>query len=144
MKRAILPLLALFVLSGCGHPAPDHVVSVTALADNIVAWDGEQVTVEGWLGKCSNQDCHIFATVSDMNIVSRSNYESDEWSEAFRRGISIGYDDEFDKRAEPLQYTFVRVRARVNKECWPANCLDRADVLQPISITSAGIERREN
>jgi hypothetical protein len=131
-------------LLSCSPPPPDNVVSVTTLTENIVAWDGEHVTVEGWLGKCAGFECHIFATVADMNIISRGDYQSDEWGQSAERSISIGSTEEFDRLAESLQYSFVKLRARVDKTCWEGLCTDRASVLHPISVSPVVIEGRAN
>lgn len=102
------------------------------------------MTVEGWLGTCAGLDCHIHSSEWDMDVVKADVSGGPEWQKAINRSISIGYTEQFDKAAAPLQFTYVRLRAKVSKECWPHNCKDRADILKPISIEPADPKRAKN
>jgi hypothetical protein len=136
MKRSLV-LAAILALAACAKPVPSGNVSTTDLIDNIHAWNGKIVTVEGWLGECAGYNCGIFPTLIDARVVASGDYQSDEWGDAMDRGLSIGSADGFDESAAHLQFERVILKARVNDQCWPANCTDRANVLEPISIEAA-------
>lgn len=125
-------------LAACGAPTPpslpadpppNHPVDVNLVIKNIHVWDGKIVTVDGWLGICAGRDCAIF---SDAERAGRRNME--DW----KSGLSIGSAPGFDAKAKPLQLSRVLLKARINDDCFPAKCLDRADVLQPIEIQPWG------
>lgn len=122
------------VLAGCSAPNPRVPLPVTEVRDHIVEWDGRIVTVEGWLGRCGGLDCGIYPTLADAQIVAQGNMSTNAEMRAMDRRLDIGFDDAFEAAAKPLQFKAVRLKARLNKECYPHKCKDRADILQPISI----------
>lgn len=114
-----------------------NTVSVEQVTQNIHAWDGQIVTVSGWLGKCRGLDCAIYATLDDARSIGPI-YESNDYQAAMARRLGIGFDAEFDRKAAPLQFRKVRVRGRVSDECRGDNiCTDRAPDIHPISIEPA-------
>ena len=122
-------------LTSCSEGVPSAPVTPASVIANINAWDGETVEVEGWLGRCEDLDCAIYSTLSDLlTPYSETKVGYEAWSNAQDRALSIGSTGTFDDAAEPLQFTYVRITARVNDECWPNRCLDRASDLEPISI----------
>jgi hypothetical protein len=143
MKR-FLPLAAILALAACAKPVPTENVSTADVIDNIHAWNGKVVTVEGWLGECQGYNCGIFPALTDARVVVSGNYQTDEWRDAMNRSLSIGSADGFDETAAPLQFKRVRLKARVNDECWPANCTDRANILEPISIEALSPPAKAN
>lgn len=126
MRRSLI--LVLFALSACsGKSMTDGPVTVEALHKNVINWHGKILVVDGWLGKCKGDDCGIFHSKEAATSVG---------SEMFDSRIPIGATDEFDRDAERLQFSRVLLKARINKECFNNyGCKDRADVLQPISIS---------
>lgn len=133
--RTVL-LTLVFAVTGCAKPAPLMPVSVQDVIDNIHAWNGKIVTVDGWLGKCGGLDCHIHPTLADAKTIALIDYSNDAWKGAMDRAVGIGYDSKFDQTAEPLQLTRVLLKARVSDRCrgWFVGCTDRAPDLTPISI----------
>lgn len=141
MNRRVATFIMLCALGGCGY-APinvDEVLTVPQVAEHIHYLNGKVVTVEGWLGKCAGYDCRISPSRGDTNIIVTVDYHSEKWSAAMDRSLPIGGSEPFDQMAAPLQFSKVRIKARINDRCWPRNCTDRADILQPISIESANI-----
>ena len=141
MNRRTATFITLCALGGCGY-APinvDEVLTVPQVAEHIHYLDGKIVTVEGWLGKCAGYDCHISPSHDDMYTIVVVDYHSEKWSAAMDRSLSIGGSEAFDQVAAPLQFSKVRIKARINDRCWSLACTDRADILEPISIKSANI-----
>ncbi len=125
--RTLPPLLMLLTV-GCGFDSlPANPVTVETVRSNAVEWDGQIVVVDGWLGKCQGYECQIFvnqaAAMAEPQPLSRES------------SLPIGASDKFDQQAEKLQFSRVLLKARINKLCVVEDCKDRADVLQPISIT---------
>jgi hypothetical protein len=106
-----------------GDPLPAGETTVQAVIDNIYAWDGDVVTIRGWLGKCFDLDCHLFDEKNDAVGTGLERYG---------RALSIAYTPTFDDVAVHLQFSPVRLRAKVNAD--GLGWLDRAPVLRPISI----------
>jgi hypothetical protein len=125
--RCLLTLVLLLVTACGGSPLIDGPVTIEVLQKNVADWDGRVVVVDGWLGKCKGDDCGIFESKEAATRVD---------SVIFDGRIPIGATDEFDRAAEKLQFSRVLLKARINKECFNnTGCKDRADVLQPISLT---------
>jgi hypothetical protein len=127
MMRMLLPLLTMLVGSCAVDPLPKGSVAVETMQENAVSWDGQIVIVDGWLGKCQGYECQIF--VSQAAAMANPETRSRESS------LPIGASDKFDREAESFQFSRVLLKARINKLCVVEDCKDRADVLQPISIT---------
>jgi len=131
-------LASAFALTACADSklGEEGEVSVTEVIDNIARWDGKIYRVHGWLGRCEGLDCAIYATRNDAQIVAGGDYESDAWSEAMDRRLSIASIGDFDDRAAPLQLQKVELIALVSAECrgWNGGCTDRASDLYPFDI----------
>ena len=137
MKTYLALIVPLAILAGCSKPVPKTPVLVTDVVDNIHAWDGETVTVHGWLGQCQRLSCNLYSSLSDAIIVASQRPEQAKLS-AEIDGISIGSTKKFDQAAAPLQFSEVIVRGIVSDECrgWMVDCMDRASDIYPISIKS--------
>lgn len=138
MKTYLALIVPLAILPGCAKPVPDRPVLVTEVVDNIHAWDGQTVTINGWLVLCQGHTCLLHPNLADAIIVVSAGPDPDEFMAAMDRGISIGSDKKFDAAAAPLQFSQVTVRGKVSDECrgWMVSCLDRASDIYPISIKS--------
>jgi hypothetical protein len=120
------------LVSCSSPPPPSSPVQVGQLIENIHAWNGKQITVEGWLGKCEGYECAIFP---DPKHASGGTVE--DWKTGLSIGSPLDFKEapaDFDERAAPLQFRHVLLKARVNDRCFPNGCTDRADILQPIDI----------
>ena len=144
MLRGFTLLAGVALLSGCAFSAPSDVKSVEEVIANIKVLDGQDVSVRGWLGQCFGNDCGLYQSIEDARIVERGDYDSDEWSAAMDRRLSIGPSDSFDAMASIMQFKEVVIRGQVNAKCMtgrdPDNsdfgfmCLDRASDIEPQSI----------
>ena len=143
MRMLFALILTLAMVSSCAKEVPDKPVSVADVVDNIHAWDGKIVTVVGWLGTCQGYDCGLYPTMRDAEIVATISSDNGGWKIAMGRRVSIGFDEEFDRAAGPLQFSKVSIRGKVSDECRGlfVGCTDRASDLYPISITSYSSER---
>jgi hypothetical protein len=137
MRSAALGMGLAGAVAGCSAPPPASPVSVAEVIANIRNWDSKVVIIDGWLGPCAGYDCHIYNSKADWEAFVAAPQGSDQWMKAYDKGISIGFTESFDRSAAPLQQSRVRLKARINKDCWQGGCTDRADVLQPISIARA-------
>ena len=138
MKTYLALIVPLAILAGCAKPVPKTPVLVTDVVDNIHAWDGQTVTINGWLGVCEGLSCLLHASLDDAVIVISPVSDKGEYLAAMDRSISIGSDKKFDAAAAPLQFSEVTVRGIVSDEChgWMVICIDRASDIYPISIKS--------
>ena len=138
LRATIVVGLAMLV-TACWWPGPKSTVTPTDVRRNIFLWNGKLITVGGWLGTCAGAECTMFTSKSDMELADIRNYESPEQSEAFGRGLGIGFSERFDQSAALLQHQYVLIKGRVNDECrgfWSA-CYDRTPDIEPISIELA-------
>ena len=135
MKSRLFALI-LVTSGGCTLSPPNAPVTPADVLQNIHTWDDEEVTIIGWLGNCRGHDCGIYSTLKDAKTVARYDYDRDAWRDAMDRRLSIGFDKNFDKMAESLQFHRVKLRGRVSNECrgW-TGCTDRAPDIYPISIS---------
>jgi hypothetical protein len=142
MKTVFAPILALALVSSCAKAVPKGAVSVADIIDNIHAWDGETVTVHGWLGQCQKLSCVLYASLSDAIIVESQRPDQAKLSAAIE-GVSIGSSKTFDNAAAQLQFSEVIIRGKVSDECRGlfVDCTDRGPDLYPISIASYSSER---
>ena len=144
MRATTVPIL-LVSLTGCAEASPTAdgenelvgIVTPAQVGANIHDWDGQIVTVEGWLGRCEELNCMLYSDPADRRILEQGGEWSTAQEHALRRTLSVGADDTFDASALPLQNSRVRIRGRVNDMCWPANCSDRAPDIEPLSIQPA-------
>jgi hypothetical protein len=112
-------------------------VPLEEISANPLNWDGEAVTVDGWLLQCRELDCHIVPTAQDLDLIANAcpGEKCEIAIETFdKRAVSLGGDEEFDRAARPLEGSHVLLTAKVNAASWSRDCLDRCDALQPISI----------
>ena len=117
---------------------PADAVSVSEAVGKIYKWNCKEVTVVGWLGTCGGLDCGIFQTLEDARLVERGDSNSSKWSELVNRSLSIGYAENFDDEAQPLQFKYVIIRGRLSDECRrEITCFDRAAEFVPSSIHPA-------
>lgn len=132
----------LAMVTGCTKQVPNKPVSVTDVVDNIHDWDGEVVTVYGWLGQCQRLSCVLYSSLSDAIIVASQRPEQAKRIAAID-GVSIGSDEKFDRAAARLEFSQVIIRGKVSDEChgWTVDCMDRASDIYPISITSYPLKK---
>lgn len=135
-KVAAMLLVPSIMLLGCSEPVPERPVSVLEVRDNIHAWNGETVTIDGWLGECRGYDCRIYNSLSDARTVELSVAKKGAWMEAFGRTLGIASNTDFDAEAIKVPFTRIRLTAKVSDECrgsW-TSCLDRVPDLYVISF----------
>jgi hypothetical protein len=147
VKAAICLYLAFAAgLSACAKPVPTKAVSTQEARDNIHAWNGRDVIVEGWLGTCQGYDCHIFRTLADAQIVAKGNPKTKEWRSAMDRSLGIGSATNFDELAAPLQFQEVQIFGRLSDACrgWFTGCTDRISDIQPANIGLAKLYKKVN
>lgn len=137
MRTFFALFLTLASVAGCAKPVPNGPVVVTDVIENIHYWDGEIVTVRGWLGQCQRLSCVLYSSLSDAIIVASQRPDHAKLS-ATIDAISIGSNIAFDQAAAPLEFSQVIITGRVSDECrgWTVDCLDRASDIHPISIRS--------
>ncbi len=137
MKTFIALILTLAFVAGCTKQAPDKPVLVADVIENIHAWDGQFVTVVGWLGTCEGYDCGLYSTLADAKIVAMDSGSMAKWKAAMDRRVSLAFDRKFDQAAKPLQFQQVSIRAKISDECrgLMTGCTDRAPDIYPVSIT---------
>ena len=85
--------------------------------------DGRIVEVRGWLGRCFNFTCALYA---DPGSAARDDFNAPH--------LTIGPRNDFDRRARPYRNREIVLRARFDNGCITGLCLDRASVLNPIRI----------
>jgi hypothetical protein len=145
LRASALPCLGL-TLTGCAFSVPEGAYTVSEVRQDIAAptsaLDGRVIAVVGWLGDCGGNDCAIYPTAQDAQLVAAGDSASREWSDAIERRLAIGAQGDFDMRASVMQHSKVIVRGTVNAQ-WrrPASadgnkfgCLDRCDDIRPQSI----------
>ena len=144
-KTIALSMAVLAGLTACSSNVPVEPVSPVEVLNNIHAWNGRDVTVEGWLGVCKGYDCRIFPTLADAIAVKSSEPSSKEWMAAFDRGLGIGSALNFDELAAPLQFHKVQISGRISDVCrgLHSGCLDRAPDIQPSAIGLADLYKKE-
>ena len=134
-----LPALAV----ACVDSAPAGPVTPAAVRKNLHSWNGLEVVVVGWLGRCGGSgplsSCTIYTSKADINASQWRGVESKEFTRAWEHSLSIGGDDAFDKSAAPLQGQFVKIKGQVDDSCHrpEVHCTDRASELEPQSIEPA-------
>lgn len=125
-------------LVGCSQTAKGRkVVRLSEIIANPGAWNGKVVTIEGWLWRCSGIDCHILTSREDLDVLERGarNESIEDMDGVFRdHAVSVGFDEQFDRQAKPLQGKHVLLTAKVNADHWRSGCLDRCDQLTPVSV----------
>ncbi|ALG60134.1 hypothetical protein VM77_09220 [Citromicrobium sp. JL31] len=136
MLRGVTLLAGAALLSGGAFSVPSDAMSVEEVIANIEAFDGKDVTVHGWLGRCSGYDCGLFVSVEDAEMVENGETGSDEWLAAFDRSLRIGGGSAFDALASTMQFREVVIEGRASSECFQPNtfCFDRASDIEPSSI----------
>lgn len=137
MTNTAVILLALStMLLGCPKPVPDHPVSVLDVQKNIHAWDGETVTIDGWLGECRGYDCRIYNSLSDARMADQGDMAKTAWMEAMDRSLGIASNDSFDAEAIKAPFTKIRLKAKVSDKCSGSSiiCLDRVPDLYVTSF----------
>jgi hypothetical protein len=127
-------------LTGCGlWPAnPSRTLEVDEVLKSIHVLDGETVKVRGYMASCAGYDCGLFASEQAHKDFWRV-LESRNANQETPDFLSIGYNDEFDRKAGPLAGRYVVVTGRVNDECRDVRgqplCTDRSPDLEPIAIS---------
>jgi len=105
---------------------------------SIHALDGETVKVRGYMASCAGYDCGLFASEQAHKDFWRV-VENQSGNQDLPDFLSIGYDEEFDRKAAPLMGRYVVVTGRVHDECrdllGQPQCTDRAPDLEPIAIS---------
>ena len=134
-------------LSGCALAAPSDSYTVAEVLADISSeesqLDGKVVKITGWLGECWGNNCSIYSTSEDAELVgSYRELPAEEWLPASHRGLNIGSDEAFDSQALYMQYSKVVITAEVNAQ-WKKpvdedgnkfGCLGRCSDLRPKSI----------
>ncbi|MCP9221362.1 putative porin [Erythrobacter sp. LQ02-29] len=120
------------ILSACS--APPEPISVGRAKGNIVFWNGDIVSVDGWLGKCEGFDCALFPSRATMEEMRSNLPSSDEALDAYEQALGIGADARFDEKAKAYQYRHVRIRGRLDSTCTFHTCFDRVTDLHPMDI----------
>jgi hypothetical protein len=133
-------------LTACSKPAPNNAVSPKEALDNIHAWNGKDVIVEGWLGTCKGFDCNIYDTLADARIAAQGSHKSTKWQTAIDRGLGIGDALNFDELAAPLQFQKVQISGRLSDNCRRSSalCKDRSSDIQPKNIMLTKFFKKEN
>ncbi|WP_298336516.1 hypothetical protein [uncultured Erythrobacter sp.] len=103
---------------------------------------GKEIAVKGWLGQCGGLDCAIYPSLVDAKLVAEGEAESEAWSAAMDRRLSIGGADDFDRAAMLMQFSEVVLYGQVNathkkpptESGNDFGCWDRCDDIKPTSI----------
>jgi hypothetical protein len=132
--------MAIAVLSSCASdvsraPAPD-VMTVSGVDQKFAALEGQTIRIRGWMGRCTNEQCGLFASRSEA-----------------RKGVITGWahvltpDASFLAQQVDQQVREVILQARVVVTCrsgevsgidGPAICLERIGYLVPVSAQQIG------
>ena len=144
MRLLGLILLALPALAvACVNSAPSGPVTPADVRKNLHSWNGLEVVVVGWLGRCGESgplsSCDLFTSKADIEASQWRGVESKDFARAWEHSLSIGGDDAFDKSAAPLQGQFVKIKGLVDDSCRrpDVHCTDRASDFEPQSIEPA-------
>ncbi|MEP9361105.1 hypothetical protein [Sphingomonas sp. KR3-1] len=99
------------------------------------ALKGKPVQLAGYLGECAGYDCHLYA--------EKARYDAAFAAGAKDRGklaepdasIGIGGEEAFDRKAAPLQHSYVVITGTVAKDtCTGAGGTDRSAGIEPTDI----------
>ena len=141
MIKQVLTLLGAVAVASACSTQDEAVVPLQEISASPGQWDGQVVTVEGWLRQCGELDGFIVPTRADLETVQDAcaGERCDLAIDVFdKRAVSIGYDEAFDRSAKPLRGSHVLVTAKVHADEWLQPGLDRSEALQPISIRPFG------
>jgi hypothetical protein len=119
-------------------------LTVSDVITHIDALNGKTVRVKGYLGECTGYDCNLFPDRAGRDAW-------DQWFARLRKGdrskvfdqpmaLGLGEENDFDRKAAPLQNSYVIITGKVTNECryqGQRACTDRSTDLKPIDIVPA-------
>jgi hypothetical protein len=137
MKIRMFPLIAPAALAACAEEAPDtyNAITVNQAEQNIQAWNGRTVAVQGWLTEpCGQLSCAIFA-----EPVRRGQ----EWPK--EPYLSIASETLVKPALEQLAGKQVILRGVLSSQCRSSGvvCFDRGPDIIPVSIRRIVAQRVE-
>jgi hypothetical protein len=150
LKAALASILAVAPIAACG-PAEPPVRTVKQILAQCDAMLGKPVRAAGFLGECAGYDCHLFADKESYNawfafidaiaLEAKQITSEAKSAQAPRRPaepdgmIGIGGEEAFDRKAAPLQHSYVVITGRVaDHSCTGAGGTDRSSGIEPTDI----------
>jgi hypothetical protein len=136
--------------SSCSQAAvqPEDAMTVTEFIPQIDALNGRTVSVKGYLGLCMGYDCALFEDQSGSEQWDRFiaairakrrpfPAEPDLVGIGMKEDASGSFDEEFDRKAKALSYSYVIVTGEVTNKCrykGKPGCTDRTTDIRPTDI----------
>jgi hypothetical protein len=118
-------------LAACSAAQPP--ISAFELLSQCDAFKGKAVQVGGYLDDCAGYSCHLLTGKPG----------SDRWVTLVdgRSEIGIGGDEAFDRKAAPLQHSYVVITGRVDDHsCDGRGGTDRSAGIHPTDIRASTVD----
>jgi hypothetical protein len=124
----MLGLHLLIALLSAEAAQAERPLTVKYVVENAHALDGQEILIEGWMSKCWQLSCSLYAS-------------ADEVKKGWPYALSIGASSRFDPLLRKRTPGRVTIRARFNNRCVTnpvsrtiAVCADRPNTLEPLAI----------
>ena len=129
--RLVVALAGIWI-AGCS--TAEQPLALSQFLSQCNSFKGKVVQVGGYLGDCAGYSCHLFTGKpgSDRFVAIES-------AGVWRSAVGIGGDNEaFDRKAAPLQHSYVVVTGRVDDHsCDGEGGTDRSPGLHPSDIRAS-------
>jgi hypothetical protein len=118
-------------VTGCS--AAEQPLPLTQFLSQCDSFKGEAVQVAGYLDTCAGYDCHLATGKPGSD-----RFVSVESGGVWRSEIGVGGDEAFDRKAAPLQRSYVVITGRVDEHsCDGQGGTDRSPGLHPSDIRAS-------